>query len=130
MAVISWMAGLFYLPRLFVYHSQTAKGSETSETFKVMERKLLKLIMNPAMLTAWIFGLLAAYLQNQFLETWFLIKLLLVIIMTVFHMFLGKCRKDFEADSNQRPEKFYRLVNEVPTVLMIFIVITVIVKPF
>jgi len=130
MAVIAWMAGLFYLPRLFVYHCQVADGSQSSDLFKVMERRLLKAIMNPAMIAAWIFGLWLAALHSDFSDGWFHAKLLLVVVMTVFHMMLGKWRKDFEAGGNTRSEKFYRLANEVPTVLMIGIVLLVVLKPF
>lgn len=130
MAIIAWMAGLFYLPRLYVYHCQVARGSEASELFKVMERKLLKVIMNPAMIVAWIFGLWLAYEQGNFSDGWFHVKLLLVVGMTVYHMILGKWRKDFETDSNERSETFYRYANEVPTVLMVGIVLLVILKPF
>ena len=129
-SVIAWMAGLFYLPRLYVYHCQVAPGSEQSETFKVMERRLLRAIMNPSMIASWVFGgLLIAALQ-PWSEGWFHAKLLLVIAMTVAHMQQAKWRKDFERDENRRPERFYRLMNEVPTVLMVLIVILVIVKPF
>lgn len=128
-AVMSWMAGLLYLPRLFVYHTQAEIGSDKSETFKIMEYKLLKIIMNPAMIASWVFGFWAAYLQNQFLDSWFHLKLGFVIALTVFHMMLGKWRKDFAADKNIKSEKFYRIINEVPTALMIIIVILVIVKP-
>ena len=124
------MAGLLYLPRLYVYHASSEVGSEKSETFKLMERKLLKIIMNPAMIVAWICGLWLAYVQSQFSDGWFHVKLLLVIALTVFHMVLAKWRKVFEADQNQRSEKFYRLINEVPTLIMIGAVILVIVKPF
>lgn len=130
MAVIAWMAGLFYLPRLYAYHAEAARGSELSETFKIMERRLLKIIMNPAMLMAWIFGLWVAYLQSQFSDGWFHAKLFLVVFMTGLHGVLGKWRKDFEADNNTKSAKFFKLVNEAPTVLMIGIVILVIVKPF
>ena len=129
-SVIAWMAGLVYLPRLFVYHAMEKPGSDTAQTFKVMERKLLKMIMNPAMILTWIFGLIIAAKLHVFSDPWFHVKLLLVVGMTVFHIMLGKWRKDFEADKNERPDRFYRLVNEVPTVLMIVIVILVIVKPF
>jgi len=129
-SIIAWMAGLFYLPRLFVYHTQQKTGSETSELFKIMERRLLKAIMNPAMIASWIFGLIIAAKIHAFSEPWFHVKLLMVIGLTVFHIMLGKWRKDFEADKNQRTERFFRLINEVPTVLMIIIIIMVIVKPF
>ena len=129
-AIISWMAGLLYLPRLFVYHAQSEVGSDKSETFKIMERKLLKIIMNPAMIVAWIFGLWLAFLQSQFFYGWFHAKLLFVVLLTVFHMMLAKWRKDFEADKNTKSENFFRYVNEVPTLLMIVIVCLVIVQPF
>ncbi len=129
-SIISWMAGLVYLPRLFVYHTMQQAGSDTGETFKVMERKLLKMIMNPAMIASWLFGLIVAVQIDAFSQPWFHVKLLLVVLMTGFHMMLGKWRKDFEADRNEKSEKFFRVVNEVPTVLMIVIVIMVIVKPF
>jgi putative membrane protein len=130
MSIIAWMAGLFYLPRLFIYHTMKEAGSDASETFKVMERKLLKIIMTPAMVSSWLFGLLVAWQASLFTDGWFHVKLLLVIGMTVFHFMLDKWRKDFEADQNQKSEKFYRIANEVPTLLMIIIVILVIVKPF
>ncbi len=130
MAVIAWMAGLFYLPRLYVYHAGAAVGSELSETFKIMERRLLKVIMNPAMLAAWVFGLWVGYLQSQFSDGWFHAKLFLVLLMSGLHGALGKWRKDFEADKNVKPARFFRVVNEVPTVLMIGIVLLVILKPF
>lgn len=129
-SIISWMAGLVYLPRLFVYHTMQKSGSDTSQTLKVMERKLLKFIMNPAMIASWLFGLTLVFFYIDWREPWFHVKLTMVIGLTVFHMVLGKWRKDFEADRNQKSERFYRLVNEVPTVLMIVIVIMVIVKPF
>ena len=129
-SIIAWMAGLFYLPRLFVYHSIQKSGSDTSKTLKVMERKLLKAIMNPAMIASWVFGLYIAAKIGAFSEPWFHVKLLMVVFLTVFHIMLGKWRKDFEADRNEKSEGFYRWVNEVPTVLMIIIVIMVIVKPF
>lgn len=130
MSVISWMAGIFYLPRLYVYHVSAAQGGELSETLKVMERRLLKVIMNPAMLATWIFGLWLAMTTGAFGEYWFHVKFALVLAMTGFHMALGKWRKDFEKDSNTRPEKFYRIANEVPTVLMLIIVALVVVRPF
>jgi len=129
-SVIAWMAGLLYLPRLFVYHTQSQAGSNQSETFKVMERRLMRAIMNPAMIFTWIFGLWMYYSLGAWTEGWAHAKLSLVVLMTIFHMFLSKWRKNFERDANQRPESFYRISNEVPTVLMIAIVIFVIVKPF
>jgi len=130
MSVIAWMAGIFYLPRLFVYHAMEEKGSATSETFKVMERKLLYAIMTPAMLASWLFGLLLAYNYIDWSEPWFHVKLLMVAGMTVFHMALGRWRRDFENDRNRHDQKFYRYVNELPTILMVIIVIMVIVRPF
>lgn len=129
-AIIAWMAGLLYLPRLFVYHVSAETGSDKSETFKVMEYRLLKYIMNPAMLASWALGLWVAYAQNQFSDPWLHAKLTLVVFLTIFHMMLGKWRKDFASDTNTRSEKFYRIINEVPTILMIAILILVIVKPF
>ena len=129
--VISWMAGMLYLPRLYVYHADAEKGSELSETFKIMERKLLRVIINPAMILTFIFGGCMAAAQTQFFhQPWFHIKLTAVILMSVFHMFLARWRKDFLKDKNTRSSKFYRKVNEIPAVLMIIIVFMVIVKPF
>jgi putative membrane protein len=129
-AIISWMAGMLYLPRLFVYHSETSKGSIQSETFKIMERRLLKAIINPAMIVAWVLGLYLAWNGGWFTSGWLHAKLLFVIILSGVHGFLSKTVKVFAADANTRPAKFYRMLNEVPTVLMILIVILVIVKPF
>jgi putative membrane protein len=130
-AVISWMAGLLYLPRLFVYHADADAGSEMSETFKIMERKLLRLIMNPAMIVTWVAGLCLIYANMALMkEGWMHGKLLLVVLMTGFHHYLGGLRKKFLRDANQKPAKFYRQINEVPTVLMILIVVFVIVRPF
>ena len=129
-AVIAWMAGLLYLPRLFVYHCGAAPGSEKSETFKVMERRLLRAIMNPAMIASWISGLAVAVAGDFWSEGWFHAKLGLVIVLTVAHMAMVMWRRDFAADRNTRPERFYRFANEAPTLLMIGIVILVIVKPF
>ena len=129
-AVFAWMAGMLYLPRLFVYHAGAKPGSELSETFKVMERRLLRAIINPAMGAAWIFGLWMAWLGDLWGQHWFQAKLVLVIAMSVLHSFLSRWRRDFERDANKRPAKFYRFVNEVPTLLLIGIVILVIGKPF
>ena len=129
-AVISWMAGMLYLPRLFVYHAGAAPGSEQSETFKVMERRLLKFIMMPAMTVTWIAGIVLA-LQGQFLgATWFHIKFALVVAMTILHGLLGHWASEFAHDRNRHTGKFFRIINEIPTVLMIAIVILAIVKPF
>jgi protoporphyrinogen IX oxidase len=130
MAIISWMAGMLYLPRLFVYHADAAPGSDRSETFKIMERRLLFAIMTPAMIVAWATGLFLAIDAGFFRAPWFHTKLLLVCLMTGSHFVLAKYRRDFSLDRNLHSNKFYRIINEVPTILMIFIVILVIVKPF
>ncbi|MEM7057407.1 MAG: protoporphyrinogen oxidase HemJ [Pseudomonadota bacterium] len=131
-SVISWMAGLFYLPRLYVYHAEKAvHGSELSETLKVMELKLFRFIMNPAMIATWIFGiaLLATPGIADWSSVWLWTKLAMIVGMTWFHHALGLWRKEFAADANQRSGRFYRLANEVPTILMIIIVVMVVVKP-
>ena len=129
-AIIAWMAGMLYLPRLFVYHAAAKPGSEMSETFKVMERRLLRAIINPAMTAAWIFGLWMAWEGDLWDQHWFQAKLALVILMSTLHGLLSRWRRDFEKDANRHSARFYRRVNEVPTVLLIGIVILVIVKPF
>lgn len=129
-AVISWMAGLLYLPRLFVYHTEVKPGSETSEKFKVMERRLLKAIMAPAAVVAWVLGLTMAVTGGLFQEGWFHAKLALVVLLTLSHLAMIRWKGQFAADANRRPQKFYRVMNEVPTLLMIGIVLLVIVKPF
>jgi len=129
-AIIAWMAGLLYLPRLFVYHCEVEAGSATSEKFKIMERRLLKAIMNPAAIVSWVAGLTLAITGGLFQDGWFHVKLLLVILMSVSHHMMMRWKNDFAADRNVRPQKFYRVANEVPTLLMIGIVILVIVKPF
>ena len=129
-SVIAWMAGMLYLPRLYVYHAKAAKGSELSETFKIMERRLLRGIINPAMIATWTFGLLLAWQGNHWNEGWFHAKAALVIVMTVLHGFYSRWRRDFANDANKHDAKFYRIANEVPTVLLIGIVILVILKPF
>ncbi|HEX6980651.1 MAG TPA: protoporphyrinogen oxidase HemJ [Alphaproteobacteria bacterium] len=128
-AVIAWMAGLLYLPRLFVYHADAPKGSALSETLKVMERRLLRAIMNPAMIAVYLFGLLLFWVQDWH-QGWLHVKLFFVAVLTVLHHLYALWRKDFAADRNTRPARFYRIANEVPTVAMIVIVIMVIVKPF
>jgi len=128
-AIISWMAGLLYLPRLFVYHAQVGAGPQ-SETFKTMERKLLKFIMAPAMVVSWVTGLLLAVDGGHFHSPWFHVKLLLVVAMTGAHFYDAVLVAAFARDANQRSHRFFRFVNEVPTLLMIGIVIMVIVKPF
>jgi len=129
-AVISWMAGLFYLPRLFVYHTRAEAGSPMSETFKVMEAKLLRIIMNPAMIVTWLAGLWLAYAGGWTQQPWFIAKFLLVIVMSGFHMWLAGRRRAFAEDRNRISERGYRLANEIPTLLMILVVILVVVKPF
>ena len=129
-AVISWMAALLYLPRLFVYHVGAEVGSAQSETFKTMERRLLKAIATPSMIGTWIFGLWIASLYDTWAEPWFIIKFICVLVMTGMHFLYAKCAKSFANDSNQKSDKYYRIINEVPAVLMIVIVIMVIVKPF
>ena len=129
-AVISWMAGMLYLPRLFVYHCDAEIGSKQSETFKVMEWRLLKAIINPAMMVTWLAGLYLAWSGHWYTSGWFHVKLTLVLILSGVHGFFSRWVKDFAADQNSRSQKFYRIINEVPTVLMVLIVILVIVKPF
>ena len=129
-AVISWMAALLYLPRLMVYHVEAEPGSKQSETFKTMERRLLRFIGTPAMVIAWVTGLWMAYEAGAFRDGWLHGKLLLVLALSAVHGINAKWIKDFAADRNVRSGRFYRFANEVPTVLMIGIVILVIVKPF
>jgi len=132
-SVIAWMAGLFYLPRLFVYHAErAAEPGELSETFKVMERKLLKFIMNPASIAAWVFGLMLVFTPGviDWSEPWVHVKAALVVAMTVYHHALVRWWMAFNEDRNRRSGRFYRLANEVPTLLMIGIVVMVMVRPF
>lgn len=131
-SVIAWMAGLLYLPRLFVYHADATPGSEASETFKVMERKLLRAIMNPAMIAAFVFGglLLATPGVVDWGAAWIWIKLAAVAALAVTHHVYARWRKDFAADANTRPARTYRMFNEVPAVLMVIIVVMIVVRPF
>jgi protoporphyrinogen IX oxidase len=129
-AVISWMAGMLYLPRLFLYHCKAEAGSQQSETFKVMERRLLRVIINPAMLLTWVLGLTLVWLGGWHTAGWMHAKFALVIVLSAVHGLFVRHWRDFEADRNTRSEKFYRIINEVPTILMIGIVILVIVRPF
>lgn len=130
-AVIAWMAGLLYLPRLFVYHAGSKSGSEQSETFKVMERRLLKFITTPAMIASWIFGLILAFSVVDWSQAgWFHVKLFLVVVLSAYVWALASWTRDFAMDRNTRSQRFYRVANEVPTLLMIAIVILAIVKPF
>ena len=130
-AVISWMAGLLYLPRIFVYHAETVDNRSQSETFKLMEKRLYFYIMNPAMILSWVFGILLVHSQGitslGFL--WMKIKLGLVIILTGYHFYLLAILKDFQIDSNTKSSKFFRIINEVPTILLIIIIFVVIFKP-
>ena len=129
-SVIAWMAGMLYLPRLYVYHCAAKPGSEQSETFKVMERRLLRAIINPAMGAAWIFGLAMAWLGDLWGQPWFQAKFCLVIGMSIVHALFSRWRRQFAADANRHSARFYRFWNEVPTLIMIGVVILVIVKPF
>lgn len=129
--VISWMAGIFYLPRLYVYHTKVKVGSEQDKMFQTMERKLLRIIMNPAMIGTYIFGLKNAYIYGlEALGIWFHIKMTAVIGLTIVHGLLARWRKDFEAGKNKHSERFYRYFNEVPAVLMVIAVFMVVLKPF
>ena len=130
-AVISWMAGLLYLPRIFVYHSETKNNQETKDTFKIMEKRLFFYIMNPAMILSWIFGLLLLHSigPESLSSLWLPTKLVLVIILTAYHFFLLSCLRSFDIDENSHSPKFYRIINEVPTILLIIIVFIVIFKP-
>jgi protoporphyrinogen IX oxidase len=129
-AVISWMAGMLYLPRLFVYHTAAEPGSAQSETFKVMERRLLRAIINPAMVATWVLGLWLVWDGGWIGAGWLNLKLALVVALSAIHAFYARCVREFAADRNLRPQRFYRMINEVPTLLMIAIVILVVVKPF
>lgn len=129
-AVIAWMSGMLYLPRLFVYHTETVPGSAESERFKVMERRLLKAIINPAMIAVWILGLTLAIVTGAYHDHWMQVKFVLVLIMSGLHGYFARCVRVFANDANTRPARFYRILNEVPTLLMIAIVILVIVQPF
>jgi len=130
-AVISWMAGLLYLPRIFVYHVENLKDKNTSSVFKTMERKLYFYIMTPAMILAWIFGLIliSSLGFEVLLTTWVKLKLLLVILLTAYHFYLSKLLGDFKIDQNTKSSKFFRIINEVPTILLILIVFIVVFKP-
>ncbi|MCF3933980.1 protoporphyrinogen oxidase HemJ [Acuticoccus sp. M5D2P5] len=129
-SIIAWMSALLYLPRLMVYHVGSEPGSVQSETFKVMERRLLRVIANPAMIAAWIFGLWLAYVSQAWTMPWFHAKVTLVLLLTIAHMAMARWVRKFGTDSNTHSARFYRIMNEVPTVLMIGIVIIVFVKPF
>ena len=130
-SVISWMAGLLYLPRIFVYHAENNSEVKTSEIFKIMEKKLYFYIMTPAMILSWFFGLLLIHSIGfeQIGQTWMISKLILVVILTLYHFYLGNILTRFNLDQNNRSHKFYRYINEIPTILLIFIVFVVIFKP-
>lgn len=129
-AVIAWMAGMLYLPRLFVYHVDAPIGSPMSETFKVMERRLLKTIMNPAMIAVFLTGLFLAYVTGYWQSPWLHTKFALALGLAALHGYFSRCVRVFGADSNARSARFFRVVNEIPTVLMILIVFLVVLKPF
>ena len=129
-AIIAWMAGMLYLPRLFVYHCAAEVGSKQSETFKVMERRLLTAIMTPAMVVSWVLGLWLAWRGGWYASGWLQAKVVLVLLLSGVHGFFLGCVRDFAADHNRHSQKFYRIINEVPTILMIGIVILAVVKPF
>jgi putative membrane protein len=134
-AVIAWMAGMLYLPRLFVYHCAAETGSVQSETFKMMERRLLRAIINPAMIATWVFGLWLAWLgpdsrYGWFASGWLWAKIILVLGLSAVHGLLARWMKDFAHDRNRHSQRFYRIINELPTILMILIVLLVVLKPF
>lgn len=131
-AVIAWLAGMFYLPRLYVYHCETVRGSAESERFKIMERRLLKQIINPAMIAAWTFGILLVLTPGviSWRAGWWDVKVVAVLLLSGLHGANARWRRDFLEDRNQRPARFYRIANEAPTVLMLVIVIMVFVRPF
>ncbi|MDC0401014.1 protoporphyrinogen oxidase HemJ [Candidatus Pelagibacter sp.] len=130
-SVISWMAGLLYLPRIFVYHAENIDQKEVSKIFKIMERRLFNYIMMPAMILSWVFGILLIGNQgvHVFYEFWVVSKGALVLLLTYYHFYLGKCVRLFATDQNTRPSKFFRIINEVPTILLILIVFIVVFKP-
>ena len=131
-AVISWMAGLLYLPRIFVYHSENIEDLNSSNIFKIMEKKLFYYIMTPAMILSWLFGLILIYILgfSVFNELWMQLKLIFVILLTIYHFYLGNCVGLFAINQNTNSSKFYRIINEAPTILLILIVFIVIFKPF
>ena len=126
-SVITWMAALFYLPRLFVYHSTKEPNTDSSETFKTMEHKLLSVIANPSLVVVWITGL--ALLSYKGLEVWLVLKMFLVLGMTIFHIYLRSLQKAFQFDKNVRSEKFFRIINEIPTILLFIIIFLVVFQP-
>jgi protoporphyrinogen IX oxidase len=129
-SVIAWMAGMLYLPRLFVYHAEASKGSQTSETFKVMERRLLKAIINPSMILVFLTGFILVYLTGDWRDGWWQAKFVLVLGLAGLHGYFARCVRSFAEDANERPARFYRILNEAPTILMIVVVVLAVVKPF
>jgi putative membrane protein len=129
-SVIAWLAGMLYLPRLFVYHAEAARGSEASETFKVMERRLLKAIVNPSLILVFLTGFALVYLTGDWRDGWWQAKFILVLVLAGLHGYFARCVRSFAKDRNERPARFYRFLNEAPTILMIFIVVLAVVKPF
>lgn len=129
-AIISWMAGMLYLPRLFIYHCDAPKGSQQSETFKVMEKRLYRIIINPAMVISWVLGLWLAWVGGHFSAPWFHAKLAAVVALSAAHGYFGGAVRRFAEDRNDKAPRFWRMINEVPTFLMVLIVVLVIVKPF
>lgn len=129
-SMISWMAAMFYLPRLYVYHTRAKTGSELDETLKIMERRLLRIICNPAMILTFIFGIALAHYIDWQASGWFHAKLFLLFLLSTFHGFCARWRKQFERGENKHSEKFYRIANEVPTILMLAIVFLAVLKPF
>ena len=130
-AFISWMAGLLYLPRIFVYHAENLEKKETTDVFEIMEKRLYFYIMRPAMILTWLFGIILIYIIGfeTFSYLWLQIKLILVILMSIYHEYLGKCLKSLKSRTNMKSSKFFRTINEIPTVLLIFIVFIIIFKP-
>ena len=130
-AVISWMAGLLYLPRIFVYHAENNAEKNTSEIFKIMERRLMFYIMTPAMILSWFFGIFLILINeiSITLNLWVQTKLFLVVLLTIYHLFLGYCLRKFALDENKKSAKFFRIINEIPTILLILIIFVIIYKP-
>ena len=130
-AVISWMAGLLYLPRIFVYHVENFEKDQTTEIFETMERKLYNYIMRPAMILSWLFGIILIWTSgiDSFTHLWLQLKILLVVILTIYHEYLGKCMRSLKLKENAKSSKFFRIINEIPTILLILIVFIVVYKP-
>lgn len=129
-AVIAWMAGMLYLPRLFVYHCEVERGSPESERFKSMERRLMRAIINPSMIAVWVLGLTLAVVTHAYTQGWLQLKFVLVLVLSGIHGFFATCLKAFARDENRRTQRFYRILNEVPAALMVLIVLLAVIKPF